>query len=575
RTQAEAQFAAIARQFSEPVDAASTSGILPLQELLVGDVRRPLQVFAAAAVFVLLIACGNVANLLLARGSVRQREIAIRSALGASRGRMIRQLLTESLLVSLAGAAGGLALAARGVPAMIALVPADSIPRVDEIHIHTGVAAFAIAISVAASVVFGMGPAFRLTRRASVSLAPGMGRHMPEQERLRSTLVVAEIALALVLLTGAGLLLQSFLRLRSIDTGFRPRNVMTMTVDLPLTVYSTADQMKTFHQALLEQLSRGQGVVQTGAVNWRPLGTMLITGDFQAAGSPVSEDVRVVKGAVSPGYFSTMGIRLLRGREFTSDDDRSGPGVAIVSRSVARMLEPSGNAIGRRVALSTPAGPQDWLAVVGVVDDIRQVGPAQEPHPAIYQPYLQVQQPVFLSHMTFAVRTTSDPMSVTPALRAALGEVDRNQPAGPIVLMEDVLAAATAEPRFNARLLGTFALLALLLALVGTYGVLAYAVAQRTHEIGVRMALGAQARALRWAVIRRTLLLSGAGVLLGTGGALLSTRLLSALLFDIEPTDPKTFSLVALLILLTALASGYVPARRATRVDPVLALRHE
>ena len=270
-----------------------------------------------------------------------------------------------------------------------------------------------------------------------------------------------------------------------------------------------------------------------------------------------------------------MGIRQIRGRDFSNDDLASGVRVAVISQSVARMISPSEDVIGKRVSLQTHPTPKDWLTVIGVVEDVKQHGPAQASHPAIYQPYLQVERPFLLNHMTFAVRTTGDPQRAIPGIRAALRAVDKDQPAASMALMTDVLGAATAEPAFQTRLLGVIAALALMLALVGTYGVLTYSVAQRTHEIGVRMALGARRQSVLWMVIRQTLTLGLAGILLGTAGALLATRLLTTFLFEIAPTDPVTFGAVGMTILIAAVAAGLVPARRATQVDPLVALRHE
>jgi predicted permease len=576
RAQAQAQFETMARHLSNWSGEKLVSGILPLKELLVGDVRRPLQIFAGAVLFVLMIACANVANLFLARAAGREREIAVRAALGARRGRLIRQLVTESLLLSLAGGVCGILLAWWAVPALLSLAPAGKIPRLDMIRVDGWVLAFTVGLSLITGLLFGLVPALRITRSSShESLAPGMRPSVRGQERLRAALVIAEIALALVLLTGAGLMLESFLRLRAIDPGFHPNNVMTLTVDLPESTYPTADRMQAFHHALLQRLAVLPSVTDASAVNWRPLGTMLMRGDFYAAGPAVHADFAVDKHAVSAGYFRTMGIRLLRGRDFNAGDTVSSAPVAIVSQTVARLLESSGNAVGRRVTLEDRPRPQDWLTVIGVVDDVRHWGPAQAPHPAAYRPYLQVQQPFFLRHMTFAVRSASDPLVLAPALRAAVRMVDTNQPATSVGLMEQVLEAATAEPRFQARLLATFAILALALALIGTYGVLAYSVVQGTHEIGVRMALGARSRTVVWMILRRTLLLTTVGITLGIVGALATTRLLGTLLFEITPTDPGTFSAVAMAILIAALAAGFIPAQRAARVDPLVALRHE
>jgi predicted permease len=575
--QAQAEFDTIVRQAARPeTDARWISGVIPLKELLVRDVRRPLEIFAGAVGFVLLIACANVANLLLARATGRQREIAVRAALGASRARLVRQLLTESALVSLAGGACGVLLARWGVPALLALAPKGRIPRMEFIQVDGRVLAFALVLSLLAGIVFGIVPALRITRtRVRGSLLPGGRASFAGQERLRAALVIGEIALALVLLTGAGLMLKSFLKLRAVDVGFRPENVVSLTVDLPETTYPAARDLQAFHQDTLLRISALRGVVGAGAVNWRPLGTMVLSGDFQVEGTPIAGHISADKLAVSPGYLAAMGIRLIRGRDFTTRDDGNAAGAAVVSRSVARLLSASEDVVGRRITLESNPEPEDWATIVGVVEDVKQWGPSQPAHMAIYRPYLQVTRPFFLRHMTFAVRTASDPLELAPALRSVLRSVDRNQPAQSLAAMSDVMAAATAEPAFQARLLGTFAALALLLALVGTYGVLAYSVAQRTHEIGLRMALGARSRAVMWMVIRRTLVLGGLGVAIGTIGALWASRILSTFLFEIQPTDPGTFAVVALLILLAALAAGFIPARRATRVDPLVALRHE
>jgi predicted permease len=578
-TEALARFDAVIRQLPDGPSEDRRGwliGILPLKELLVGNTRRSLQVFAGAVGLVLLIACANVANLLLIRASGRQREIAMRAALGASRSRLIRQLLTESTAVSVAGGALGVLAARWAVPALVAVAPAGLIPRVEMIRIDGWVLAFALGASLITGILFGLAPAVRVTRRRPSQPLMAGGRVSPAgQERLRAAFVVAEIALALVLLTGAGLMLKSFVRLRAVDPGFDTANVVSLSVELPQSVYSSPERLKVFHQDMIARLSALPDVVSAGAVNWRPLGTMLIRGDFRAESVPISENFLVDKPAVSPGYFPAMGIRLMRGRDFTDRDTASSPGVAIVSRTVAKMLSPAEDPLGMRISVNSRPTPQDWLTIVGVVDDVKQLGPAMGSHPAVYRPYTQMRQTFFLSHMTFAVRTTGDPMRSVPAIRAALRAVDKDQPETSIVLMADVLGAATAEPGFHARLLGAFAVLAVVLALVGTYGVLAYSVAQRTHEIGLRRALGARDNTVLWMVMRRTLILGVTGVAIGIAGAWFATRLLTAFLFETTPTDPLTFTVVALTIFMAALAAGMIPARRATQVDPLVALRHE
>jgi len=551
-------------------------GILPLKDLIVGNIRWPLQIFAGAVLLVLLIACANVANLLLARAACREREIAVRAALGAGRQRLVRQLLTESALLSLIGAALGTLLARWAVPLLLALAPAGRIPRTEMIGIDASVIAFAIGVAVATGIIFGLAPALRLTgRRLAGPLLPGGRSVLRGHEGFRAALVVGQIALALVLLTGAGLMAKSFLRLRAVDPGFRAENVVRLSVELPESSYSSPQRLHAFHQDVLARLSQLPDVVAAGSVNWLPLSDLFIRGDFRIAGRGEQPRFSVVKPAVSPGYFRAMGIHLLRGREFNEHDTGSSLSVVIVSRTVAKTIDPSEDVIGKQVSLWTSAKPEVWHTVVGVVDDVKQLGPSQKSYAVIYQPYPQVSQQFFLSQMTYVVRTGSDPLAAVPAIRNVLRAVDKDQPATAIGLLTDSLDRATAEPAFYARLLGTFAVLAVVLALVGTYGVIAYAVAQRNHEIGVRMALGARGASVVWLVIRRTLILGTTGVAVGTAVAWLATRLLKTVLFEITPTDPATFTAVAITVFVAALLAGLIPARRATRVDPLVALRHE
>lgn len=549
--------------------------ILPLKDLLVGNIRNSLLIFMGAVAFVLLIACANVANLLLMRGASRRQEIAVRAALGARRRRLIRQLLTESTLVSLGGGAAGMLLAFWGVPALLALAPEGRIPRVEEIHIDGLVLAFTLGVAVFTGILFGLPPAFQATGSDLRDFLNQSGRAFTVgRERLRGALVVVEVALALVLLAGAGLMLKSFSRMRAVDPGFHPQNILTMTVDLPDSVYRTVPVLQAFHHAMLAKLSNLPGVSGAAAVNWLPMRPMLVRGNFHVEdGRKMPPRYLVDKPAVSTGYFQAMGIRLLNGRVFEERDNAAAPGVAIISQAVARALWPGEDPLGRRITLEDHPDPQDWLTIVGIVEDIRQQGLTKKADPSIYQPYAQVRRPFFLSHMAFVVRTASDPKTVAAAMPGVLHEVDRNQPAQAIASMTDVIAAGSAEPRFQARLISIFSVLALLLAAIGIYGVLAYSVAERTREIGIRMALGAEKTEITRMVLKRSLLLVSLGLGLGIAGAAAVTRVLAKLLFDVKPTDPATFAMVAVLLAAVALLAGLLPARRAARVDPLVALR--
>jgi predicted permease len=550
------------------------AGILPLKELFVASARKLLLIFAGAVAFVFLIACANFANLLLIRGASRQQEIAVRAALGASRWRLVRQLMTESTLLSFVGATLGVLFSAAGVRALLALLPPEKIPRTGEIHLDAWVLVFTLSLSLVTGLIFGLAPALHITRRELRDGVSEGGRSVTgRHERLRGALVTAEIALALVLLTGAGLLVKSFVRMRSVDPGFRSANILTATLDLPKSRYQTATQMRLLDERVLSSLSLLPGVESVAAVSYLPFGWG-VRGTFQLEGGRrLPESYRVDKPAVSAGYFRTMGIRLLSGREFNKRDNSTAPGVVILSESVARRLWPGERAIGKRISMEDHPKPADWLTVVGIVSDVRQQSLTDKRGAAIYEPYRQITKPGFLRHMSFVVQTREN--TTASAIRSVIHRVDPDLPTQSITTMEAIVADSMTESRSQTRLFAIFSIIALLLAAVGTYGVLASSVAERTHEIGIRMAVGAGQSDIIWMVFRRTLMLTGTGVVIGAFGALAVTRVLAKLLFEVTPTDPVTFVIVTGILLFVALLAAWIPARRAAAVHPLVALRYE
>jgi len=548
----------------------------PFQELMVADVRRPLLIFDAAVGFVLLIVCANVANLMLIRTSARRQEMAVRGAIGASAGRLARQLFTESALLAVLGGAGGLLLATWGVPQLLSLAPDGAIPRSGDIHIDAGVLAFTAAITGLTAILFGLAPLPSVVGRhlrESLAMVPRAGG--PRRTRLRSALAVAELALALVLLAGGGLMLKSSLRMLAVDSGYRPENLLAMGISLPQAVYPTSDGRFAFQARLLEKLAGVAGVTVAGVADFTPLnGQMLQAAITVEPGARAPEGYLVEKVSASPNYFGALGIRLLRGRDFTPADDRVSARVAVVSQSVAHDLWPGQDPIGKRISTETRPQAEDWLTVIGVVGDVRQFGPTQPPVRAVYRPLAQTG--LASGELTFVARTAIDPSLIAPTiLRRAIADVDRGQPIASLDTMQDLVSRSVAEPLFQTRVLAAFALLALLLAAVGIYGVVAYSVSERTREIGIRIALGAAPRDVMREVLTSALRIAAVGVALGSAGAFAATQTLSGLLFEVKPGDPAVFAAVAALLAAVAVAAGTIPARRATRVDPVVALRCE
>jgi putative ABC transport system permease protein len=494
--------------------------VAPLKDQMVGNVERPLLIFTGAVGFVLLIACANVANLVLMRAVSRRQEIATRVALGAGRARLIRLFVTEGALLSLGGGVLGAAFATLAGPTLLALVPVGRLPRQGEIAMDGAVAIFTLGLVALTTIVIGLVPAFSAGRQnlaavsREISASSTRGSH-----RLRHGLVIAEVALALVLLVGAGLLTRSFLR-----------------------------------------------------VNWLPFGQMHMRGDISIQDGHLPDGYLATKAAVSPQYFTAMGIHLT-GREFNDADTSGSLGVAIVSEALARRAWPNQDAIGKRISVESEPRPEDWLTVVGVAGDVRQEALTQPQVPAVYRPYRQFAQAMPLSHMTFVVRADGDPRELAPAMRAALQSVDRNQAPQSLTSMQTLIGGTIAEPRFQTQILAIFSFFAVMLAGIGIYGVLAASVVERHREIGIRMALGADRRAVVRMVLRRTVLFGAAGIGVGLVGAAWLTRVLAGLLIDIRPTDPVAFVTAAGVVVLAALLAALIPARRATRVDPLDALR--
>ncbi|HWS53051.1 MAG TPA: ABC transporter permease [Pyrinomonadaceae bacterium] len=548
--------------------------VVPLQEDLTGDMRPALLVLFSAVGFVLLIACANVANLLLARGANRRKEIAIRIALGAGRARVVRQLLSESVLLAVAGGLLGLLLANWGSRLLVQL-SSGSLGEPTEIGLDRWALGFTLLVSFAAGIVAGIAPAFQFTpdeTGETLKQGAGKGSSGSVRQRTRKALVVSEVALSLILLIGAGLMLRSFWKLQHVDPGFETGNVLTMSVGLPPAKYSDPRQQATFYDRALEQIGAVPGVVAVGATTTLPLTGQGSTQPFAIEGRPaqtVAEQPSANVRYVSPDYFRALGIPLRRGRVFGEHDREGAAQVVVVSETMARRFWPGEEAVGKRLTPSfhLQQGPRE---VVGVVGDVKS-GLDNEPSATIYMPYKQAPRP----WMTFAARTASDPQNFVQAVSKAIYAVDKDQALSNVRTMDQVLATSLAGRRFNMTLLIAFAALALVLAAVGVYGVINYSVMLRRHELGIRMALGAQATDVLRLVLGQGLALTLTGVGIGLAGAYALTRLMSSLLYGVTATDAVTFLTVSGVMIAVGLLASYLPARRATKLDPMIALRPE
>jgi putative ABC transport system permease protein len=524
---------------------------------------------------VLLIACANVANLLLARAATRQKEVAVRTALGAGRKRIVRQLLTESLLLAGLGGAAGLLLAGWGTELLIRLSPPE-LADLRGVEISAPALSFTFAVTLLTGIIFGLAPAFESSRLNLSETLKEAGRSLAgarRSRRLRSAFVIVEIALALVLLVGAGLLLRSFLRLQSVETGFNARNVLTMRVALPGRVYDQDGKIVNFFNRAVEGLQALPGVESAGAVNFLPFaGPGAVTG-FRVDGRPEPPpDRRMITGVsvTDQNFFRTLQIPLKRGRLFTEQETGEMRHVVLINEALARKYFPNEEQLGKPIMIGLRNGntPSE---IIGVVGDVKQAGFDREAEPMAYWP---IPKSTYRT-MTFVIRAKSEANALAPAARDVIRSLDAQQPVADVRTLESLLGSSIARQRFNTLLLAVFAMLALLLSAIGVYGVMAYSVAQRTQEIGIRVALGARSRDVLKLVVGQGMKLALTGVVIGLIGALALTRLMSNLLFDVSATDPLTFIIVATLLIAAALVACWIPARRATKVDPMVALRCE
>ncbi len=564
------------QQYMQGADATNWDLLVTsLRELVVGDIRLMLWIVMLVVGFVLLIACANVANLLLARAAARQKEIAVRTALGAGRWRIIRQLLTESVLLSVVGGAFGLLIGYWGVKALIALNE-DRIPRANEISLDWRVMLFTFGVSILTGILFGIVPAIQTTKTDLHETLKEGGRSAAAATKhwVRSVLVVTEIALALAVLIGAGLLVKSFMRVQEVNPGFNPQGLLTMSLSLPDFKYSEAPQRANFYKQLINDLRPLPGVQSAGAVSVLPLSGGGSSGSFRIEGRDVPRGQSSPHGArwaATPDYFKTLGIPIVSGRYFEERDTADGHQVVIIDQALAAKYWPNEDPLGKRIVFEGTRDNPNWREIVGIVGHVKHTDLEGESRAQYYIPHQQRAQP----SMTVVLRTGGDPNALASAARNAVSNLDRELPVFRVRTMDQFVADSMTQRRFALLLIGIFAGLALLLAAIGLYGVMAYSVTQRTHELGLRMALGAQAADVLKLVVKQGMLLAGIGLIIGIVGAFFLSRLMKTLLFNVSATDPMIFAAIAATLAAVALLACFFPARRATKVDPMVALRYE
>ncbi|HET9531236.1 MAG TPA: ABC transporter permease [Blastocatellia bacterium] len=578
--QAEAELKTIHSRLAEAspqYNKGYSAEVIPLREQFFGNVRPALLILLGAVCFVLLIACANVANLMLSRAAVREKEIALRTALGAGRWRIVRQLLTESLLLAFLGSLLGLGLAWWGIEALVAISPRDLV-NLQGVGINLTVLAWTLGVSLLTGIIFGLAPALEATRLnlndALKEGGKGSGGQSSRSSRLRSALVVAEVALALILLASAGLLVKSFARLQEIDTGFNTDNVLTMVARLPGAKYREDHQIIAFFRQATERIRALPGVRDVGIVNFLPLyGGLGSSTGFTIEGQPAplpGEEPGTNVRVADADYFTAMGIPLLRGRNFTEQEMSEERRVVLISESLAQQHFPGEDPIGKRISVFMFVEPKP-TEIIGIVGDVRYDSLTDAGGPTVY---FSLPDLVY-AFMTFTIRTTGDPAEIAPLARREISAIDPDQPVSDVRTMNQVMADTLGRARFNTLLFGLFAGLATLLAAVGIFGVMNYTVSLRTREIGLRVALGAQPGRVLMLVLRQGLLLMLTGIAIGLAGALALTRVMSSLLFGVGATDPATFAAIALLLAVVSLIACFIPARRAKKVDPMIALRYE